>query len=213
MCASGFVGENLGTFCNPPQTCYFHAEAVKSQRALSISLFFCAGDFKACAKVTVSYDGGSLQPWHWLRRVPVDPSYEWDLNFNCAISLRLCGLYVTTATATLPWLIYSSATYKIQCACVLFYRKKSIALLRFQKDMRLKRSKNRITQEAKIPSRARTSSAHRILCGLFEGSAKQSEMFGTSDRPRLAFHFSHLLPYILNKSLKLPEHQFPSFPV
>jgi hypothetical protein len=96
---------------------------------------------------------------------------------------------------------------------VLFYRKKSIALLRFQKDMRLKRSKNKITQEAKIPSRARTSSAHRIICGLFEGSAKQSEMFGTSDRPRLAFHFSHLLPYILNKSLKLPEHWFPSFPV
>ena len=137
MCASGFVGENLGTFCNPPQTCYFHAEAVKSQRALSISLFFCAGDFKACAKVTVSYDGGSLQPWHWLRRVPADPwatSYEWDLNFNCAISLRLCGLYVTTATATLPWLIYSSATYKIQCACVLFHPSThSIPLIRFPK--------------------------------------------------------------------------------
>lgn len=108
--------------------------------------------------------------------VPADPwgtSYEWDLNFNCAISLRLYGLYVTTATATLPWLIHSSfVTYKIQCVCVLFYRKKSIAFLRFQKDMRLKRSKNKMTQEARIPSRARTSSAHRITCGLFEGSAK-----------------------------------------
>lgn len=82
-------------------------------------------------------------------------------------------MYVTTATATLPWLIHSSfVTCKIQCVCVLFYRKKSIAFLRFQKDMRLKRSKNKMTQEARIPSRARTSSAHRITCGLFEGSAK-----------------------------------------
>ena len=45
-----------------PDMCHFHAEAVKSLCTFSISLFFCPGDLKACVEITVSYDGGSLQP-------------------------------------------------------------------------------------------------------------------------------------------------------
>ena len=53
-----------------------------------------------------------------------------------------------------------------------FLSEKVYSLPQIPEGMRFKRSKNKMKQEARIPSRARTSSAHRIICGLFEGSAK-----------------------------------------
>lgn len=53
------VGRSLWTFCNLLQTCGTTEKPV----CFSISLFFCPPDLKACAEITVSYDGRSLCPW------------------------------------------------------------------------------------------------------------------------------------------------------